>query len=378
MTSWLESKAPAKFHQLIINDSTRDTLLNASTSLNPPHLLLSGPNGVGKTAVMRMFARQVLGPGWKATTHVLNAKDLSRAPGAMKKFEEFLRPGGSSSKDTLAGRTSLDIFSESTIVVQGDTGPPAGNETFNILAVGRTKLSRLIVIEDADYLGDLRQAYLRRMMEQSSLTSRFIFTTTTPSRLIDALRSRVQHIRIPRYSREELEAELTKIASEEKIEHVRGIIGDIAHVSDGNLRKALFILEMMTKRDLLNDRRNVQELIASTKIREIQHILEEAMRGKVHEWRWEKTKGKNVRSLKGAMGLLDRIMEQHNLEAEDVVKHMHKLLTEGRMNLDDKLLSEFMIRLARCEVSVLNTSQPRVELERFLLDISTASQIINE
>ena len=378
MTSWLESKAPTKFDQLMINDSTKDALVTASTSNNPPHLLLSGPNGVGKTAIMRMFARQVLGPGWKATTHILNAKDLVRAPGAMKKFEEFLRPGGASSEDTLAGRTSLDIFSESTIEVLGDSGPPAGVESFGKTSINQIRLSRLIVIEDADYLGELRQAYLRRMMEHSSITSRFIFTTTTPSRLIDALRSRVQHIRIPRYSRQEIETELIKVTTQEKIEYARGIIGDIAHVSGGNFRKALFILEMMSKRNLLGNRRNVQQLVAATKIREFQHVLEEAMRGKVHEWRWEKTRGRNVRTLKGAMGLLDRVIDQHNLEAEDVVKHIHKLLTEGRMNLDDKLLSEFLIRIARCEVAVLNTAQPRVELERFLLDIAAVSRLINE
>ena len=108
MTSWLESKAPTKFSDLLLTANIIDTLETASTGTNPPHLLLSGPSGVGKTAVMRLVARQLLGPGWKATTHILNAKDLSRMPGAMKKFEEFLRPSGSS--NTLAGLTSLDIF----------------------------------------------------------------------------------------------------------------------------------------------------------------------------------------------------------------------------------------------------------------------------
>ena len=375
MTSWLESKAPTKFSDLLLGDNIIDTLETASTGANPPHLLLSGPSGVGKTAAMRLVARQLLGPGWKATTHILNAKDLSRMPGAMKKFEEFLRPSGSS--NTLAGLTSLDIFTESLVDVPNDPGPPSGGETFNTKRDGKIQLSRIIVIEDADYLGNLRQAYLRRMMEHSSLTSRFIFTTKTPSRLIEALRSRTQHIRFSRYSSKQIEAKLQDFVEQENLQCARGVVGDISHVSNGNLRKAIFILELMGKRDLLDNRHNLQELVASTKIREIQLMLEEAMRGKVHDWRWEKTNGRNVRTLKGAMGLLDHIMDKQNLEAEDIVKHLHILLTEGRMNVDEKLLSEIMISLAKCEVSVFKTAQPRVVLERFLLDVAQISQLAN-
>ena len=371
MTSWLESKAPTRFTDLLFNSTVIDTLKTASTGSNPPHLLLSGPNGVGKTAIMRMVARQLLGPGWQSTTHILNAKDLSRMAGAMKIFEEFIRPSGSG--NSLAGLTSLDIFSDSLVEVPNDSGPPGGQETFNQNGDGRIKLSRIIVIEDADYLGNLRQAYLRRMMEQSSLTSRFIFTTTTPSRLIEALRSRVQHVRLSRYDNTVIEDRLTSIAQQEKLQPARGIIGDIAHVSEGNIRKAIFILELMAKRDLLYNRRHLLNLISSTKVREIQQVIEEAMRGRVHDWRWEKTNGRNMRTLKGAMGLLDQLMEQQNFEAEDIVSQFHKLLTEGRMNLDDELLSKIMISLAHCEVSVLKTSQPRIELERFLLDVAAYS-----
>ena len=210
---------------------------------------------------MRMLARQLLGPGWQSTTHILNAKDLSRTAGAMKAFEEFIRPSGSSS--SLAGLTSLDIFTETLAEVPNDAGPPSGQETFNLNSDGRIKLSRIIVIEDADYLGNLRQAYLRRMMEQSSLTSRFIFTTTTPSRLIEALRSRVQHIRLPRYENKVIEDKLEAIVMEEGLQPARGVIGDIAHVSEGNIRKAVFILELMSKRDLLTNRRHLQHLVST-------------------------------------------------------------------------------------------------------------------
>ena len=44
----------------------------------------------------------------------------------MAKFENFLRPGGSS--DTLAGRMSLDAFDRGMARIPGGDAPPAGFE----------------------------------------------------------------------------------------------------------------------------------------------------------------------------------------------------------------------------------------------------------
>ena len=42
------------------------------------------------------------------------------------------------------------------------------------------------------------------------------------------------------------------------------------------------------------------------------------------------------------MGVLDQIMDKQSLEAEDIVKHLHKLMTEGRIHLMDIELSKLM------------------------------------
>jgi DNA polymerase III delta prime subunit len=371
MPSWSVSKAPLLFRDLLVPDKIIDMIEKASLQANPPHLLLSGPTGSGKTAVWRLIARQVLGPAHESTTHVLNAKDLVRTSGAMAKFETFLRPEGSNSKDTLAGRTSLDAYDSTLIKVKGDKGPPAGFESSKDAQT--VPISRIIVIEDADSLGNIRQSYLRRMMEKSSNSARFIFTTTTPSRLIEALRSRTQHIRIPKAKRQDIETVLEKISTQEQLNPTRGILGDIAHVANGNIRKAIFLLEVLEHRNMLQDRKNLQNVIASSAHREIQLMLEEAMRGRVHEWKWEKQGNKNTRVLKGAMGVLDQIMDKQSLEAEDIVKHLHKLLTEGRLHLMDEDLSKLIISLAKCEVAIQKTAQPRIELEKFMMNVAETS-----
>ena len=372
MSSWLVTKAPVRFDELLLPDAVKSTIERTAVQANPPHLLLSGPPGAGKTAAWRLIARQVLGPAWEARTHVLQARDLARTSGAMSKFEEFLRPEGSSSSDTLAGRTSLDAYDATFSGTAATTPAPAGKESTPATHQGRAPVSRLIVIEDADHLGTIRQSYLRRMMESASGSARFMFTTHTPSRVIEALRSRTQHIRLPPPSRKEIEGRLATIVEEEQMDVARGVLGDISHIANGNLRKAIFVTELLGHRSMLGDRKNLQHLMTATSVKEMQRVLEEALRNRVHDWRWEKKGMKNSRVLKGAMGALDQVMGENNLEPEDVVIHFHRLLTAGRMQLEEHLLTELLVELAKCDVALHKSTQGRIELERFLL---TAAEI---
>ena len=374
MSSWLATKAPVRFDELLLPDAVKSTIERTSVQANPPHLLLSGPPGVGKTAAWRLIARQVLGPAWEARTHVLQARDLARTSGAMSKFEEFLRPEGSSSSDTLAGRTSLDAYDATFSGTAATTPAPAGKESTPATHQGRAPVSRLIVIEDADHLGTIRQSYLRRMMESASGSARFMFTTHTPSRVIEALRSRTQHIRLPPPSRKEIEWRLATIVEEEQMDVARGVLGDVSHIANGNLRKAIFVTELLGHRSMLGDRKNLQHLMTATSVKEMQRVLEEALRNRVHDWRWEKKGMKNSRVLKGAMGALDQVMGENNLEPEDVVIHFHRLLTAGRMQLEEHLLTELLVELAKCDVALHKSTQGRIELERFLLNAAEIGQ----
>jgi len=349
----------------------REQFIRASSAGNPPHLLITGPAGVGKTAAWRLVARQVLGPGWKATSHVLQARNLARQAGAMKTFEEFLRPAGLKSSDTLASRTSLDAFDRN--MWSGDIGEaPCGEESQT--EFGRAPVSRLIVIEDADHLGFRRQPYLRRMMESESHTTRFIFTARAPSRIIDALRSRMQHIRIPAIESEEIVATVRKVASLEGVTLADGMAEDIAHIADGNLRKALFTTELLARRQMTDERNKLYEVISESTLQHARRMIELALRGRVIEWRWEKQRGRNVKTLEGAMGQLDEMMGAHALDAEDVVHQIHMELVGSRLMLAPELRNEMLDALAECDISLRRTIHSRIQIEHFLHQVSDAGR----
>ena len=124
MGLWLTTHSPRRFDELLLPQNLRDALHSASMEGDPPHLLISGPTGCGKTTTWKLVARQVLGPGWEATHHVLQARDLAGSSGAMGKFEDFLK-GGSKSSSTLANRTSLDAFDRSLWETNSSDPPPS-------------------------------------------------------------------------------------------------------------------------------------------------------------------------------------------------------------------------------------------------------------
>ena len=370
MAGWLSKHAPLAFSDLAMPETGRDSLSSASQSPDPPHFLITGPSGVGKTAAWRLVARQLLGSGWKSTTHVLQARDLVRQRGAMNTFEEFLRPGGSGSADTLAGRLSLDAFDRGISSSNQGGVAPAGVE--NTLTEGKLPISRLIVIEDADYLGSIRQAYLRRMMETVGEASRFVLVARAPSRIIDALRSRTQMVRIPSTSRETILSSLTDLTHIEGVETADGVLEDIAYISEGNLRKAIFTLEMLHLRGLANDRSAVHSLVQSTTMQSGRHLIELALRGRVVEWRWENQGGRKKRILTGALAEIDRMMNDHGLDSDDVIHQLHDVLVGRRLSIPDELREELLDALAECEVQLRRSSLARVPFERFLHKVATA------
>lgn len=370
MSVWLEQYKPVLFDDLLTSQQVIDALKHLSLQANPPHLLLSGPTGCGKTTALQLVCRQVLGPSWRATTHVLQARDLDKTSGAMAKFEAFLRPEGAGSDDTLAGRTSLDAFDHNISAGADASPPPAGEESAPPEAGTLAPVSRIIIIEDADYLGHARQSYLRRMMEESSRSARFLFTTHTPSRIIEALRSRTQHVRMPSLTRLMIEQRLEAIATDEQLVPAPGVLGDIAHVASGNLRKSIFTLQLLAQRELLGERKNIQLLMANSSRREVQLVMEEALRGRVHDWKWERQGEKNTRVLKGAMGALDQMMAAHDLDGRGVVDRLHHFLVAGRTHYPDDLLAALLDAISACDMRLQRSAQQRIQLEELLHSIS--------
>ena len=167
-----------------------------------------------------------------------------------------------------------------------------------------------------------------------------------------------------------IEQRLESIASDEQLTPAPGVLGDIAHVANGNLRKSIFTLQLLAQRNLLGERTNIQLLMANSSRREVQLVMEEALRGRVHEWKWERQGEKNTRVLKGAMGALDSMMATHDLDGRAVVDRLHHFLVAGRTHYPEDLLAALLNAVSSCDMRLQRSAQQRIQLEELLHQIS--------
>ena len=367
---WLVRYRPTSFDDLIAPKSIRTQLVTGALSESPPHLLISGPPGCGKTTAWLMFVRQVLGPSWKGTTHIHQARDNARGK-ATATFTEFLQPqneGGQS----LAGKMSLSAFDRNFLTTQGPP-PPAGFESVEGRS-GERPISRIIVIEDADYLGHRIQPMLRRMMEQDSRTTRFVMTCRAPSRMIDALRSRLVHLRLPAIPKRDIRERLSWIFVQEDKVVEEAVLDDIIHVAQGDLRRALLIAEVIAAKGWLNDRELVQQYLLNTKELDGHKVLQQALKGRTHAVEKMATGRMKVERLVGAMGVIDDWLYEKGLEPSEVVHRLHLALVASGMMLTPSLQNELLSALARMDGRVHSTTMPRAVIEEFMLTCSEIGQ----
>ena len=100
-----------------------------------------------------------------------------------------------------------------------------------------------------------------------------------------------------------------------------------------------------------------------------------ALRGRVVEWKWENKGGRRKRVLVGALAEIDRLMNEHGLDADDVVQQLHDVLVGRRLAIPDTLRDNLLGALAECDTSLRRSMHARVPLERFLHRAAEAGEL---
>jgi replication factor C subunit 3/5 len=102
---------------------------------------------------------------------------------------------------------------------------------------------KVVLLSEVDRLTKEAQASLRRTMEKYSGTCRLILVCTSPSKVIEPVRSRCLGIRVAAPTQQEMMAVLTATATKEGLQLPTGLAAKLAAQSGRNLRRALLMLE---------------------------------------------------------------------------------------------------------------------------------------
>ena len=167
---WIEKYHPEKLTDILGQDMVSQHLSSFAESRSVPHLILTGPHGTGKSTAIECFARMLYGENWELNTSILQTADL------------FLQ-----------GKAYLEQDDRYAHVYQKNQSLITN---FKYIVKWYASLRpldtefKLMVFEDAHSLTKDAQQALRRIMERTSTTCRFIFSTTNQSALIPPVTSR--------------------------------------------------------------------------------------------------------------------------------------------------------------------------------------------
>jgi replication factor C small subunit len=205
---WVEKYRPKTLREII---NQRDVVNGLSNfSRNPdaiPHILLSGPPGVGKTTTALSLARELLGEFWRSDTLELNASDERGIKMVRERVKEF------------AAVMKLPTDKENK------------------------KMFRIIILDEADEMTPEAQTALRRIIEDSSVTTRFILICNYLSQIIEPIQSRCVVFKFKRLSREDVIDHLRSICENQGVKFEEKALSTIYDATLGDLRHSINILQ---------------------------------------------------------------------------------------------------------------------------------------
>lgn len=236
-TLWVEKYRPNTLEGYVGNDALRAKLEEYIQKHDIPHLLFYGTAGTGKTTAAKILVKNI-----DCDYMFINASD---------------ERGIDTVRDKIKGFASTTGF----------------------------KPLKIVVLDEADFLGREAQPALRNLMEAYSANTRFILTANYVERIIDPLISRTQVYKLTPPSMKEVAKKLADILKAESVEYDTKTVVQIVQAYYPDIRKIINTAQLQTRDGKLEI--SVDELIAQDVKLKVIDILTSnlPMKDKVNEIR---------------------------------------------------------------------------------------------
>lgn len=247
---WVEKYRPKTLNEVVdqhdIVESLKAFMRNPKTM---PHLMLAGIPGTGKTTTALCIAHELFGmQNWRNFTLELNASDERGIDTIRERVKDF-------------SRYSRGAFGDIPFA--------------------------LVILDESDQMTGPAQTALRRIMETSSRTSRFILICNQSSKIIEPIQSRCAIFRFSRLERNAMIEHLLKIAKLENVQISPQAAERIVDYSEGDLRHAINALQTAAayKEGGEVDEKVVSQVIGEASPKQVQLMLNKAINGDFMEAR---------------------------------------------------------------------------------------------
>jgi replication factor C small subunit len=307
---WVEKYRPQKITDLVNQKEIVGSLTSLLKNVSEiPHLLFSGSAGVGKTTLAICLCRQILGEGWKEYTLELNASDergIGMVRERVKKFSRF------------AGLDSNIPF-------------------------------KIIILDEADEMTSDAQTALRRIIEDTAKTCRFILIANNVSKIIEPIQSRCAVFKFTRISEKDVIAQLKEIAKKEKIKSDDDGLKTIYDYTEGDLRHAINLLQAAASIGAITEE-NVKSSAGLTKTKDVDEVLKMALAGKITD----------------ARNKMIELIKVYGMSESDFLKYIN----EAMYRTKQPNIVEISETIAKYDFRILSGANPEIQLSALLAELS--------
>ncbi len=273
---------------------------------NMPNMLFAGPPGVGKTTCSLALAREIFG----------------------KEIGNFLELNASDERGIEVVRGRIKDFARTISM---------GGAPF-----------KLIFLDEGDALTSDAQQALRRTMEANSSVTRFIISANYSSRIIEPIQSRCAVFRFIPLTMKEMHSALEHVVKNEKLKMDEKAFEAIFYVSEGDMRRALNILQGCA----MHSHQISEELVHKTSSRatpkEVKEMVDLALDGKFQEAR-EK---------------LDKLIITYGLSGEDILIQVYREIPKLTINEKERMV--LIEAVGECNFRLVQGANERIQIEALL------------
>ncbi|MHC1635152.1 MAG: AAA family ATPase [Candidatus Methanospirareceae archaeon] len=222
---WMEKYRPQRVDEILGQEEVVRYIKECIKNKTIPNLLLWGPKGTGKTSLVYALARELYGEFYAENLLSIEAMDF------VDKGKAWLREDRRFRFFYKEDKSAIDIFKQ---IIREYAALQPINANF-----------RILFFNNADLLPKAVQQSLRRTMESSSKTSRFIFSSTKPAGIITPIRSRCLNLHFRSLDKSGvLKTLLRNIAEREGIEITEEGLEEIEGFAGGDAGLAITMLEV--------------------------------------------------------------------------------------------------------------------------------------
>ena len=307
---WIEKYRPQTLDDIHGQEAIVERLQSYIAQDDVPHLLFSGPAGIGKTTAATAIAREIYGEdNWRGNFLELNASD----------------------------QRGIDVVRDR---IKGFARSSFGGDF------------RIVFLDEADSLTDDAQSALRRTMEQFSDNTRFILSCNYSSKIIDPIQSRCAVFRFSPLSDEAVSGMVREIAAAEEIEVTDAGVDALVYAADGDMRRAINSLQAAATTGDVVDEEAVYAITATARPEEIESMVTDALDG----------------DFARARSTLDMLLTETGMAGGDVIDQLHRSVWE--FDLSEREAVRLMERIGEADYRIAEGANEQVQLESLLAALS--------